>query len=99
MVPFTVVAFNVDGCASILWSSLVPTVMAIKRFVHVSKSRTILRVIQRARISYATSWLDIPVWCTHLMHSFDGDMGHGVIFRLMVSLASFLHHSDMVDAF
>ena len=97
MVSFAVVTLWVHRCATILQSSLVPIVLVIKRFVCVYKSITILRVILRARIPYASSWFGIPAWCTYIMHSFDGYLRHGVILRLVVSLASLLHHGDMVD--
>ena len=62
-------------CAILLWSSLVPTVLAIKRFMCVSKSRPSSRIILGARMCFIGQtgpWFDIPVWHTHLMHSFDG---------------------------
>ena len=84
-------------CAILLWSSLVPTVLAIKRFMCVSKSRPSSRIILGARMCFIGQigpWFDIPVWHTHLMHSFDGDLRHRVIFRLVVNLAPLCHHSN-----
>ena len=50
MVSFAVISLQVDGCVIVLWSFLVPIVLATGRCVCISEGRVTLRVMLSARI-------------------------------------------------